>query len=76
MIENYIVDFYCTKAKLVIELDGSQHYESKGLLNDKIRTAQIEKHDLMVIRIPNSEVLSNFKGVCDYIDNIVKDKIY
>ena len=41
-IGNYIVDFYCHRARLIVELDGSQHYEGKGLLKDKIRTERIE----------------------------------
>ncbi len=72
VIDDYIVDFYCAKAKLVIELDGSQHYEEKGLLKDKIRTERIESRELIVIRIPNNEVNKNFNGVCEYIDFTVK----
>jgi very-short-patch-repair endonuclease len=71
VIDDYIVDFYCASAKLVIELDGSQHYEEAGLLRDKIRTGRIEAYGLTVIRIPNSEVLRNFRGVCELIDEIV-----
>jgi very-short-patch-repair endonuclease len=55
VIDDYIVDFYCAKAKLVIELDGSQHYEKEGLLRDIIRTERIEAYGLTVIRIPNNE---------------------
>ena len=72
VIDNYIVDFYCHSARLIIELDGSQHYEEKGLLKDKIRTETIEQRNLTVIRIPNSEVCRNFEGVCQYIDTEVK----
>ena len=70
----YIVDFYSAKAKLVIELDGSQHYEPVGMLKDKIRTGQIEKHQILVVRIPNNEVNKNFKGICEYIDELVKTR--
>ena len=63
VIDNYIVDFYCHSARLVIEIDGSQHYEEKGLLKDKIRAKRIEQRDLTVIRIPNNEVNKNFEGV-------------
>ena len=63
VIDNYIVDFYCNEARLIIELDGSQHYEEKGLLKDKIRTEKIESRNLTVIRIPNNEVKNNFRGV-------------
>ena len=73
VIDNYIVDFYCAKANVVIELDGSQHYEDKGLLKDKIRTEKIEQRNLTIIRIPNNEVNRNFEGVCQYIDITVKE---
>lgn len=72
VIDNYIVDFYCHKARLIIELDGSQHYEEKGLLKDRIRTEKIESRNLTVLRIPNNEINRNFVGVCEYIDWIVK----
>ena len=75
VIDNYIVDFYCHEARLIIELDGSQHYEEKRLLNDKIRTEKIESRELTVLRIPNNEVNKNFNGVCEYIDLVVKVKL-
>ena len=75
VIDHYIVDFYCHEARLIIEPDGSQHYEKEGLLKDKIRTERIESRGLTVIRIPNNEVNGNFEGVCDYIDWTVKEII-
>ncbi len=75
IIDNYIVDFYSAKAKLVIELDGSQHYEEHGLLRDIIRTERIEAYGLTVIRIPNNVIMRNFKGVCEYIDALVKESL-
>ena len=72
VIDNYIVDFYCSKLNLVIELDGSQHYEDKVLKYDKIRTEKLENRQLTVIRIPNNEIWHNFDGVCEYIDNYIK----
>ena len=75
VIDNYIVDFYCHSARLIIELDGSQHYEEKGLLKDRIRTERIEKRNLTVMRIPNNEVNRNFEGVCQYIDIAVKESL-
>ena len=72
VIDNYIVDFYCHEARLVIELDGSQHYEKAGLLRDQIRTEWIEQRGLAVLRIPNNAVWENFEGVCAYIDEAVK----
>ena len=73
VIDNYIADFYCHEARLIIELDGSQHHEEKGLLKDRIRTEKIESRNLTVIRIPNNEGNKNFKGVCEYIDYKVKE---
>lgn len=76
VIDNYIVDFYCHKAKLIIELDGTQHYEDKGLLKDRIRTERIESRNLTVIRIPNNKISNNFSGVCEYIDWWIKKALY
>lgn len=75
VIDNYIVDFYCSKAKLIIELDGSQHYEEQGLLKDQIRTEKLEKRELKVIRIPNNVIHSHFNEVCEYIENIVYESV-
>ena len=75
VIDGYIVDFYCHEARLVVELDGSQHYEEKGLLSDQIRTDKIEKRGLTVLRIPNNAVNQNFSGVCEYLDHEVKDAL-
>ena len=75
VIDNYVVDFYCHEAKLIVELDGSQHYEEKGLLKDKIRTEKIESRNLTIIRIPNNEINKNFSDVCEYIDLYVKESL-
>ena len=72
VLGKYIVDFYCATAKLVIELDGSQHYEPSETTSDNIRTAFLEEYDLTVIRIPNNAVTQNFRGVCEYIDLLIK----
>lgn len=74
-IGNYIVDFYCAKARLVIELDGSQHYNKADMLKDKIRTEKLEEFNLTVMRIPNNEVDENFYGVCEYVDSYVKENV-
>ena len=71
----YIVDFYCNQARLIIELDGSQHYSAEGLVKDKIRTERIEKRNLTVLRIPNSEINHNFEGICRFIDEFVKESL-
>ncbi len=75
VIDNYIVDFYCRRAGLVIELDGSQHYEEQGVLKDTVRTKCLEARNLHVLRIPNNEVNKNFESVCFLIDNEVKESL-
>ncbi len=71
IIGNYIVDFYCAKVNLVIEVDGSQHFEDKGMQYDNERTKYLNELGLTVIRIPNNEINSNFNGVCEYLDNVI-----
>ena len=75
VIGNFIVDFYCAKAKLVVELDGSQHYEEENITKDNERTEFLEKYGLTIIRIPNNEVNNNFRGVCEYIDLLVRQNL-
>ena len=72
VIGRYVVDFYCAKANLVIELDGSGHYTEKGKQYDEERTAFLEGYGLKVVRIPNTEIYENFQGVCEYIDCLVE----
>lgn len=71
-IGNYIVDFYCAQAKLVIELDGSGHYTTEQIQKDKIRTDYLESLGLTVVRICNLDINKNFYGVCESIDYIVR----
>ena len=71
VLGRYIVDFYCAKAKLVIELDGSQHYQDEGIADDKKRTAFLEGYGLTIIRIANNEINKIFQAVCEYIDTTV-----
>ena len=71
-IDHFIADFYCHRAKLVIEIDGSQHYTPDGKDYDNFRTEILERYDLTVIRFTNKQVALNFDGVCLYIDKIVK----
>ena len=68
----YIADFYCAKAKLIIELDGSGHYTPEGKAHDIARTEFLEEFDLTVVRFLNSQINNNFRGVCEYIDILVK----
>ena len=75
ILGKFIADFYCAKAKLVVELDGSQHYDDNNVLKDAERTAFLEGYGLKVIRIPNNEINKNFQGVCEYIDACVKKRL-
>ena len=75
VLGKYIADFYSAEAKIVIELDGSQHYEASEIQRDAERTAFLEEYGLTVIRVPNNEVSRNFRGVCEYIDAAVKQSL-
>ena len=66
-IGNYIVDFYCASAKIVIELDGSQHFDEKGKNEDKVRDEYLRGLGLTILRYSNLEIHHNFKGVCEDI---------
>ena len=74
-IGRYIVDFYCSKAHLVIEIDGSQHYTKEGLAYDEKRTAALEMYKLKVIRFSNREIDEQFERVCWEIDQVIKAQI-
>ena len=74
-IGHYIVDFYCAKAQLVIELDGSQHFKPEEIQKDADRTSFLESYGIQVIRIPNNDVTQNFPGVCEYIDTVVRQSL-
>ncbi len=67
VIGNYIVDFYCASSKLVIELDGSQHFMDEGLEYDRRRDAYLKSLGLTVVRYANSDINDNFDGVCEDI---------
>jgi very-short-patch-repair endonuclease len=67
VIGSYIVDFYCPKAKLVIEVDGGQHFSAEGIDRDKIRDDFLEESGLKIIRFSDSEVCKNLRGVVEKI---------
>ena len=75
ILGKYIVDFYCAEAKLIVELDGSQHYEIREMEYDTERTVYLEQYGIQVLRIPNNEVNQNFSGVCEYIDLAVRQSL-
>ena len=74
-IGNYIADFYCAKARLVIELDGGGHYTLDQAEKDRLRTKQLKAMNLFVLRFSNLDVDRNFTGVCEYIDTVVKKSL-
>ena len=74
-IGNYIADFYCAEARLVVELDGGGHYTTEQMGKDNIRTKELERMNLTVLKICNLDIDRNFSGVCEYIDSAVKKSL-
>ena len=74
VIGHYIVDFYCHRAKLVVELDGSQHCDPEAVEYDRRRTAYLESLGLCVLRFSNLDVMRRFRSVCEAIDLTVKER--
>ena len=74
-IGQFITDFYCEKARLVIELDGSQHFTPEGITHDEARTAAIETVGVEVLRFTNRDIDSAFMAVCTKIDAVVRARI-
>ena len=72
IIGSYIVDFYCAAAKLVMELDGSQHYEDEAAAADAERSAYLESIGLLVLRFTNTEIDHEFPAVCERIDQVIR----
>ncbi|MBR3928032.1 MAG: endonuclease domain-containing protein [Clostridia bacterium] len=75
VLGRYIVDFYCAQAKIVVELDGSQHFEAENAEKDQERTEFLKGYGLTVIRIPNNQVMREFQSVCGYIDKMVRQSL-
>jgi very-short-patch-repair endonuclease len=75
-IDNYIVDFYCAKLKLVIEVDGDSHFNEEAQAYDEQRTRILEGYGLRVLRFTNTEVLQNFEAVGEAIERIPPDPPY
>jgi|SRR3972149_1802884 len=63
IIGNYIPDFYCPKAKLIVELDGGQHYSEEGVKKDKLRDDYIKNLGIKILRFSDREVFENIDGV-------------
>ena len=75
IIDDFIADFYCHQARLVIEIDGSQHYTEQGQARDKARTEILEKYGLHVLRFANKDIDEKFNGVCYMIDKTIMERI-
>ena len=75
VIGNHIADFYCHQAKLVVELDGSQHYDPGEKEYDQKRTDYLQSQGLTELRFSNLDVMHRFRSVCEAIDMEVKRKI-
>ena len=76
IIGGYIVDFYCASAKLVIEVDGSQHYEPLGTAHDSARSAFLTTLGLEVLRFSNRDVDRDFRGVCAQLDLTIQKRLH
>ena len=74
IIGRFIVDFYFASAKLVIEVDGSQHYEPQGMVYDSERSAFLTAFGLKVLRFSNRDIDLNFYGVYEQIDLTIKER--
>ena len=72
---SYILDFYCSAAKLAVELDGTQHYEAREQRYDAERTAYLNRVGIAVLRFSNLDVLHNLNGVCQVIDMTVMERV-
>jgi len=75
VIDNFIADFYCHKARLVIEIDGAQHYSPDGRTYDEHRTEILQKYGLTVLRFTNFDIEKQFQGVCYVIDRAIREKV-
>ena len=75
VLGQYIADFYCAAAKLVIELDGAGHYSEEGKQYDEERSSFLAGYGLTVIRIPNTQIHDHFRNVCEYIDHAVQQSL-
>ncbi|MBO4562542.1 MAG: endonuclease domain-containing protein [Clostridia bacterium] len=75
IIGNYIADFYCPRASLIVELDGSQHYSEKGKQDDAERDAFLFGYGMSVLHISNYDINTNFDGACIMINKRVREHV-
>ena len=70
---SYIADFYCSRMRLVIEIDGDSHFTPDGEQRDAGRTAALETHGLRLMRLTNAEVMQQFEAVCQRIEHALSE---
>jgi len=75
IIESFIADFYCASARLVIEIDGSQHYTSQGQVYDRDRSLIMQRYEIDTIRFSNADIDRNFQAVCQKIHEVIQKRI-
>jgi len=75
VIDRFVVDFYCSKARLVIEIDGSQHDTKQGAAHDFERTQYLQGYGLTVLRFTNTTVDTDFENMCQKIDQTIREKL-
>ena len=75
IIDNYIVDFYCHKARIIIEIDGSHHFTLEGKCYDEARTKIINEYGISVLRFSNWDIDDKFETVCEIIDSTIKQRL-
>ena len=71
----YVVDFYCAVARLVVEIDGGQHFEAAHQHRDLLRDQALEQLGLMVLRFDNHQVLNELEAVVEVIDGVVRGRV-
>ena len=71
----YILDFYCPKARIAVEIDGSQHFEEDAMLYDESRTQELHDIGIDILRYTNRDVENAFESVCLSIEAAIKEKI-
>ena len=70
----YVIDFYSSEYKLGIEADGGQHYEDKGKKQDELRTKELTKYGVKIVRFSDLDILNNIDGVYEIIQRGIKNK--
>jgi len=74
-IGRYILDFYCPEFRIGVEADGGQHYEDKGRQRDNLRTRELSRYGVEILRFSDLDILKNIEGVCGVILRIIRREI-